>query len=229
MTKGFDEKKHLPPADLNDIHKWKAGFYNLYLKNIDENFFSNKTPKEHIFFMAATMLTIARSSGAKSSVMSWVHNGRTNMHELRLMGLMLEQYPIAWNFEKDTTVGDFLDKLEKKVNEGIAYRKSLKVTYDEGLQDDCATFLFQKSMHADKIYIDKKPCKMIEFLPNNWSAAENTLDIEINSAENGTYDLILDYDASKYSEQVMKNFAKIMDEIILKLQDEKILISEILC
>lgn len=105
----------------------------------------------------------------------------------------------------------------------------MKVTYDEGLQDDCATFLFQKSMYADKIYIDKKPCKMIEFLPNNWSAAENTLDIEINSAENGTYYVKLDYDASKYSEQVMKNFAKIMDEIILKLQDEKILISEILC
>ena len=228
MTKIFDPKKHLPPVDVEDGESWRQNIVEYDFKNVTEKYFSNKARKEHIFFLAASMLALAKTSGAKNSMLSWVHNGRMNAHELRLMGLMLEQYPIAWNFEVDMTVGEFLDKLELKMNEGMTYRKSLGSTYAEGSQDDCATFLFQKNIHADEVFIDGKPMKVIEILPNAWSAVENSLDIEVNLTDEGNYYVELDYDASRYSEQAMKNFAETMDEIVLRLQDEKFLISQVL-
>ena len=228
MTKIFDPKKHLPPVDVENGESWRQNIVEYDFKNVTEKYFSNKVRKEHIFFLAASMLSLAKTSGAKNSMLSWVHNGRMNAQERRLMGIMLEQYPIAWNFEVDITVGEFLDKLEEKVNEGMTYRKSLGSTYLEGSQDDCATFLFQKNIHADEIFIDDKPLKVVELLPNAWSAVENSLDIEVNLTDEGNYYVELDYDASRYSEQTMKNFAETMDEIILKLQDEKFLISQVL-
>ena len=228
ITKIFDEKKHLPPVDVQNGGSWRENIVEHNFKNVTEKYFANKIRREHIFFLAASMLTLAKISGAKSSMLSWVHNGRMTVQERRLMGIMLEQYPISWNFETDMTVSDFLDKVEIKVNEEVIYRKSLASTYWEGSQDDCATFLFQKNFHADEIFVDGKSLKAVEFLPNAWSAVENSLDIEVNLTDAGNYYVELDYDASRYSEQSMKNFAEVMDEIILQLQDEKLLISKIL-
>ena len=228
VTKNFDKRKHLPPVDVKGEEKWQENIVDHHIKNVTEEYFSDKVHKENIFFMAASMLAIAKTTGAKSSVLSWVHNGRMNSQERRLMGIMLEQYPVAYNFEVDMTVGEFLDKLEAKVNEGITYRKSLGVTYAEGLQDDCATFIFQKKFYAEKVTLRGKVNQNVEFEKNEWSAAENSLDIEVNSEEGGTYYVELDYDASRYSEQSIKNLAESMDKIISQLQDEKLLISKIL-
>ena len=227
ITKFFDEKKHLPPADFHE-DSWQQHriFYNF--KNISEKFFEGKAHKENIFFFAATMLSIAKSSGAKSSMLSLIHNGRFNAHERRIMGLMVEQYPVAWNFENDMTVKEFFEKLDEKINEGLTYRKSLDKTYMDGSQDDCATFIFQKNIRTNSYYFAGKWNDTVELSENEWSAAENSLDIEINSNEDGTYRMILDYDAGRYSERTMKNFAELMDKIILQIQDEKILTSQIL-
>ena len=227
MLKDFDEKKHLPPADFNE-KSWKQNRIFYDFQNIAGNFFEDKAHKENIFFFAATMLAIAKSSGAKSSMLSLIHNGRFNAHERRIMGLMIEQYPVAWNFENDMTIGEFLDKLDEKINEGLTYRKSLGTTYLEGLQDDCATFIFQKNLRANSFYFAGKWNDTVELMENEWSAAENFLDIEINANEDGTYMTILDYDASRYSENSMKNFVSVMDEIILRIQNLELLISQIL-
>lgn len=227
FEKIFDEKKHLPPADFNK-KSWKQNRIFYDFKNIAGSFFEEKAHKENIFFFAATMLAIAKSSGAKSSMLSLIHNGRFNAQERRIMGLMVEQYPVVWNFENDLTFEEFLEKIDEKVNEGIKYRKSLGVTYMNGSQDDCATFIFQKNFRSNSFYFSGEWNDTVELAENEWSAAENSLDIEVNANENGSYLMILDYDAGRYSEQTMKNFAAIMDKIILQLQDEKILISQIL-
>lgn len=226
ILKNFDEKKHLPPADVEKSKDWKETIFDYDILNITAEFFKNKTCKEHIFFMAASMITLAKVANSKSSILSWIHNGRTNARELRVVGLMVEQFPISWNFENDLTVGEFFEELEKKIQESFQYRKSLSMTYYRGLQDNCATFIFQKKMHGD-FSIGGKNAKYIEILPNDWSAAENSLDIEVNEDDDGIYFLELDYDASRYSENAMKNFAKVMDEVILQLQDENILVSQI--
>jgi len=234
MTAGFDVKKHLPPADLdNSENAWKANHLYFEFKNITNDYFSDKVRKEHIFFLAASMLAIAKSAGVKSSIMSWIHNGRNNAQERRLMGIMLEQYPISWNFEENISVSKFLDGVEEKVNFSPKYRRSLGTVYDEGLEDDCATFIFQKGdlgANDGTVKFAGTDAQLfnIDVFDNKYSAAENTLDIEITSTADGGYYLELDYDASRYSENAMKKFAETMDRIILEMHDENKMISEIL-
>ena len=43
----------------------------------------------------------------------------------------------------------------------------------------------------------------------------------------GTYTAFLDYDASRYSEELMRKFAQILDDMLLILQDENINLSNI--
>ena len=233
MLSDFDINRHLPPSDISKNEAWTDDIYFENLKNVESEYFDNAARKEDVFFLAAVMLALAKSSGEKKSILSRIYNGRMNAQERRLMGIMIEQYPIAWDFEKNITVENFLDNLEAKIKEGMKYRRSLGTVYSEGLEDDCATFIFQKgnlSQHDGVVYIDDKPLQIIATPPNNFNAAENTLDIEISSGtgHDEFYLLTLDYDASRYSRDAMEKFAELIDEMVLALQDEKKYIHEIL-
>ncbi|MBO4400421.1 MAG: hypothetical protein J5809_01080 [Selenomonadaceae bacterium] len=230
MLSDFDETRHLPPPDIKNLQAWHQEHIIVDIENIRSNHFANVDYMENVFFLAASMLTIAKTTDAPNIVMSWLHNGRNTAQERRLMGLMLEQFPISWDFEKDLSVEDFLSGLEAKIQTGMRYRRSLGKIYEEGLEDDCATFIFQKRALGalNEMIFDGKPAALIELPPNEISAAENSLDIELNLGDDDRYFIELDYDASRYSETAMKNFAATFDEMILALQDETRMISEIL-
>ena len=230
MLKGFDETKHLPPPDIENIQAWHEEHIFTSLENITHKYFANVDCAENIFLLAATMLTLAKTTGSKTVIMSWLHNGRNTAQERRLMGIMLEQFPISWDFTKDLSVEEFLSGLEMKIQTGMRYRRSLSTVYDEGLEDDCATFIFQKRALGalNGMIFDGKPAEMISLPLNEISAAENSLDIEINLGDDGKYFVELDYDASRYSEAAMYRFAATLDEIILAMKDDNCMISTIL-
>lgn len=227
MLANFDPKKHLPPADVEGVAAWTQGRLSYEFKNFTEEFFRTTRINENNFFLGASMLTLAKITGSKESIMSWIHNGRTNMRERRLMGLMLEQYPCAWDFHEDISIGEFLNRLEGQNQIGMKYRKSLNLIYNEGLEDDCVSFIFQKYMHGDMLLADTT-AKVIYLPPNEISAVENALDIEVEAQETGTYCVSLDYDASRYSENAMINFAKTMNKIMIEMRDVNKKFSDIL-
>ena len=125
------------------------------------------------------------------------------------------------------SVADFLNKLAGQINIGLQYRKSLDIVYNDGLEDDCASFIFQKNINNEFIFCDT-PAEIVYLPPNEISAVENALDVEINTDDSGKYLLFLDYDASLYTEDEMLNFAKTFDGILLAMQDVNILVSKIL-
>ena len=227
MLAPFDPKKHLPPVDVHGVAAWTQGNFEYEFKNISNEFFRDNRLSEHIFFLGACMLTMAQITGSKESIMSWIHNGRTNMREMRLMGLMLEQFPCAWDFHEDISVGEFLHKLFGQSQISMLCRKSLDMVYNGGLQDDCVSFIFQKGMNGDLILGDT-PMEVVYMPPNEISAVENALDIEINENDRGLYNLFLDYDASRYSEAAMENFAKTYDKILRAMKNLETRTDEIL-
>lgn len=227
MLAPFDEKKHLPPVKVEGVAAWTQGKLDYYFKNVTEEFFRTTRINENNFFLGASMLTLAKLTGSKESIMSWIHNGRTNMREMRLFGLMLEQYPCTWDFHEDISIEDFLNKLYGQIQIGMKYRKSLDIVYDNGLEDECVSFIFQKRFYDDFAFNDFN-CPLVDLPPNEISAAENALDIEINSEVMGNYTLFLDYDSSLYSEAYMKNFAEMLDKIILAMKNPNTMTSEIL-
>ena len=227
MLAPFDKSKHLLPVDVEGVAAWTQGNFDYEIKNISNEFFRETQISESIYFLGACMLTLAKITGSRESIMSWIHNGRTTMREMRLMGLMLEQFPCAWDFNNDMTVEEFLHKLFGQTQISIAYRKSLDVVYNSGLEDDCVSFIFQKSFHGDFTFGDM-PIEPIYLPPNEISAVENALDVEIEESDKGFYNLFLDYDASRYSEGAIKNFAETFGKILLEMQDLTTRTSQIL-
>jgi hypothetical protein len=63
---------------------------------------------------------------------------------------------------------------------------------------------------------------------NEISAAENTLDIELNAHDDGTYSLVLDYDPHCYSRKAMENFTSQVEKMATALQDGERRLSELL-
>lgn len=227
MLSAFDPNKHLPPIEVHGVAAWTQGNFDYDFKGFSEEFFRKTRREENNYFLGACMLTLAKITGSKSSVMSWIHNGRTNMRESRLMGLMLEQYPCAWDFHEDISVGEFLDRLKGQEQTGLKYRKSLNMIYNDGLEDDCVSFIFQKNMHGELMLADTV-MEPIYLPPNEISAVENAMDIEINSEPTGNYSLYLDYDASRYTEEEMLRFAQTMEKILIEMRDMTKLVSELL-
>lgn len=227
MLRYFDKDKHLPPTKFKGDSAWVKGSLDYEFQTLTEEFFRDTRLDENNYFLGAAMLTMAKVTGSKESIMSWIHNGRMNMRERRLMGLMLEQYPCSWNFNKDIPVGEFLHRLEGQKQIGMKYRKSLDLVYGEGLEDDCVSFIFQKYMHGDFMLADTVG-EVVYLPPNEISAAENALDIEVESQPDGTYNLFLDYDASRYTEDDMQDFALTMEKVLLNMRDTSKNVSEIL-
>ena len=230
LLKNFGDEKHLPPPDISEKPTWKKNKFEYDFKNITKKFFHDSGLKETNFFMAVSMIAISKLAKSKKMLMTWVHNGRINPKESRLIGLMIEQLPIAWDFSQDITVEKFLQGVDTELVEGLKNIKGLDFVYDGYYEDGCATFIFQKKNYLvpDKPMICGVPSEVLELKSNFWSAAQNTLDIEIVLLDDGNYFLELSYDSGNYSEDAMKNFAEVIDKIILKMQDKNILVSEVL-
>lgn len=226
ITGEFDETKHLPPPDIQSEQTLTENHFEAKVENITHKYFLKTGRKETFYFLAATMLAIAKLSGAKSSNMSLIHNGRNTMQERRLMGVMLEEFPINFSFEKDLNVDELLNGLENKFNTCMKYRRSLGTTYAEGLQEICASFIFQKKIYSATI--GGQEFENIDLPPNKWAATDNILDIEVNMTEDDEYYIFIDYDAGRYSENALEKFVATFNEIVAKLQAENILVSEIL-
>lgn len=231
MLKDFDLQKHMPPSDVETCLAPREEIVFYEFENITSNYFVGKSYTENTFFLAATMLALAKSTGSKNSIMTWLHTGRTTMQEYRIMGLMIDQFPIAWDYDKKMTARDYLNDLEEKINYGMKYRRSLEVVYTEGLQDDCATFIFQKgsiSTHNSMFSLNGMEMEMVELPEEEDFPNESSLDFEFHAEESGNYSLELAYVTSKYSEEAMQKFAESIDEIILQLQDENTQLEKII-
>lgn len=230
MLAGFDESRHLPPADIDGASDTPEHEIEVPFPVIEKDFFKGREFTENTFFMGASLLALAKSAGSREAIMGWVHNGRVTLSEKRLMGLMLDQFPIRWDFNEDITAAAFLGGLEARVNEGMQYRKSLDMVYGSGLEDECASFILQKGNLGRRGTIKLGGTEgLIEEMPaNEISAAENTLDIEVNAHDDGTFSLVLDYDNNRYSAAAMQRFATIMKEMVVALQDGDCVVTELL-
>lgn len=225
LLTNFDSVKNLPPVDVKDGKAWSKGKIKTKFKNISEEFFRKSRRNENNFFLAASMLALSKISGNKNIFMKSVHGGRTQALERHVMGLMYDVFPCTWNFENDMTVAEYLDTLMGKIQTELTYKKSLDIVYNEGLADDCPCLVFQKNIFTDHAIIGDTTATVIDMPPNEISAAENSMDIQIFAKEDGMYELFLDYDAGRFSEGLMKKFIAMLDEVILGMQNGKTLLS----
>ncbi len=228
LVSNFDRESNLPPIDVRTIKLWTKGEIRTKFKNISEEFFRKSRRSETLFFLAACMLTLSKVADNKNIFMKLLHSGRDNANERRIMGLMFDSFPCNWDFSDDMPVADFLDKFEGKLQTQFTYKKSLDVIYNEGLVDDCPSFVFHKNIFNDHATIGDTTAIVIDMPPNEISAVQNSLDIKVFSKEDGMYELCFDYDAGRFSRNSMKHFVSNLDKVLLLMQNEKSMVSKIL-
>ena len=104
------------------------------------------------------------------------------------------------------------------------------MVYGSGLEDECASFILQKGSMGRRGTIKLGGAEgVIEEMPaNEISAAENTLDIEVNAHDDGSFSLVLDYDNHSYTEAAMRHFAAIMKDMVIALQDGDCVVTDLL-
>ena len=184
------------------------------------------------FFVAATMLTIAKSAGQSDAKMTWVHNGRMTMQEQRMMSLMIEQYPIAWDFKNDQTVSELLSGLDAKINDSLNYREGLAAVYSEDLAEACVVLNLRKNILDYENGTVRLGDTMMQAMPvpdNDYSVTEySPLDIDMYVNDDGSYSMRMYYDSYHYPKNAMEDFKASFDEICRKLQDRDRMVSTIL-
>ncbi|MBP5605106.1 MAG: hypothetical protein J6X60_06140, partial [Ruminiclostridium sp.] len=86
----------------------------------------------------------------------------------------------------------------------------------------CACFILQKGAigRRGRLKLGDTWADIVELPEDENSVAENTLDIELNDHDDGTFSLVLDYNSGCYSEAAMRDFAKIYSDMTAALQDE---------
>ncbi|MCR5757435.1 MAG: STAS domain-containing protein [Selenomonas sp.] len=230
MLEGFTEEEYLPEPDVQGERETPEHEIEVPFAGMDKKFFKGKSFTENTFFIGAALLALAKTRNRKDAILGWVHNGRMTSAERRLMGLMIDQFPLRWKFGREMDVLTYLTELEDKINEGLQYRKSLRVVYEEDLDDGIPSFILQKGSMGRRgsMKFAGGEANVVEMPANDISAADNTLDIEMNSHDDGTYSLVLDYDNFRYTEGNMRKFAATMEKMVQGLQDENVQIMELL-
>ena len=222
MTDGFNTKKHLPPMDRNEESECCLKEAEFPIDVINSEFFSNNSITEQIFFLGVTMLTIAKMNRTSDSVILWINNGRNTKTEAETIGIMLEHFPIRWEFKKEQKTSDLMIGLDCMVKDSIRYRSSLDSVSEADTDSDMACFMLQKysisrkrefplgNGWASEIEIPEKPA----------SGAGCYIDTELNVHDDGTFSLVIYYNNGFYSEDAVRRYAEAYSETAAALKDE---------
>ena len=220
MLEGFSEEC-FPPRDVNG--EPSDNEVEIPLDGIKKEFFSDKPYHDSGFFMGVTLLSMAIVTGQRKAIMTWIHNGRTNGKELRLMGLMLEQLPIRWDFDEDIGAVQYVQAVEELMKEGVLKRKGMGRIYEEKLRVDTPAFIYQKGAigRRGELKLGDALC-IVEPLPQNddVNACDSAIDIELDAHEDGSYSIVFDYDSGRYSDKAIEKMADIMKTVIEKMQKD---------
>ena len=231
MTAGFDPEKHLPPMDNKGGTGYGHDEFEVPVNTVKKSFFQGKEVSEHSFFLGAAILTIAKMTHRQDVIMAWVHSGRTAKSDLKLMGIMLEEYPIHRDIEPGQTSSEFLNGIQNIVKESMEHRGSLSHVYNSGVEDNTACFILQKGAlgRRGEIKLGNTVAKSVPLLDSDKEqSSENTMDIELNVNDDKTYSLVMNYNSDCYSREKMMQFTEIYCEMAAALQDESCDLYELL-
>ncbi|MCR5747568.1 MAG: STAS domain-containing protein [Lachnospiraceae bacterium] len=223
MLDGFSEE-YLPPRDLfeepgdNELEFPIAGLH--------KNDFIDLKYHESPFFMGATLLTMALITGQKKVIMAWIHNGRVTGEDRRLMGLMLVELPIRWEFDKDLSIRDYVQEIDNLMKQGLLYKNGLSKIYEEELDLETPDFIFQRGAIGRRGELSLGDTKAIivdieedDDATDEMSVCDSSIDFELNSLEDGSYSVVFDYNSGRYSEKAIENISGIMKDVIYKMKE----------
>ncbi|XME02595.1 anti-sigma factor antagonist [Lachnospiraceae bacterium C1.1] len=218
---GYTDEGYTLPADLDEKSGEEEAEYPLDM--IRKDFFHTVPYHENEFFMGAAMLALSIAIGRKDIIMTYVHSGRTSAKEFGIMGLMLEDMVMCFDFNKDMSVNDYIAEIETTAKEDLKNRKGLETVYERMAGLECPEFIFQKGAigrRGELTYGDTKAV-MVPLPEDENNVNDSTVKIELNAHDDGSYSVVICYDPGSYSKPAIDDFAKTFRNVIIKMQQGK--------
>ncbi|MBQ4359553.1 MAG: anti-sigma factor antagonist, partial [Proteobacteria bacterium] len=148
MMRAFDPARHILP-NTGDALSALGTFDMKVTEDLTRSFLRASGFEEEPFLMAAALLAMAARTGQRDAFMGWVHNGRDTMRKMRIMGLMLDQYPIYQDFSESIAISSLVAGIAERQKEALTYKAAMDLVYERGLEDDLICFMFQRNIDGD--------------------------------------------------------------------------------
>ena len=159
------------------------------------------------FFITVAALAISIYNDAQDVKISWIYNGREDLQNMTTVGLLFRDLPVGIRFRDQDTLRNVFADVHEQVQKGIEHScypyVDSRNQVDEG---ECAYLLYQQDIR-DMGGMDGFDVELVD-IRQNQAASQTILDMEILDGADGLT-LMIDFAASRYTEQSMERFKDI--------------------
>ena len=162
------------------------------------------------FYMLCTALTIAAYNSSDKVMLSIIYQGRQDIKTVRSVGMLLRDYPVAFDFTEDDTVGRAASALAARLRE-VMLHGSFSPFINDGERELC--FIHQGSLQEMP---ESDILTGIDFPDITDAPAEEPVELNVFDGKEGPY-VELIYDAGLYRKDSMRVFVMTFEKICLLL------------
>ena len=159
------------------------------------------------FFITVAMLAISIYNHTPDVKISWIYNGREDLQNMTTVGLLFRDLPVGIRLKDTDTLRNVFADVHEQVQKGIEHScypyVDSRNQVDEG---ECAYLLYQQDIR-DMGGMDSFGVEMVD-IRQNQAASQTILDMEILDGADGLT-LMIDFAASRYTEESMEHFKDI--------------------
>ena len=159
------------------------------------------------FFITVAALAISIYNHTPDVKISWIYNGRENLQNMTSVGLLFRDLPIGLRFRDDETLRNVFADVHDQVQKGIEYSCYPYVDIHNQVADGESAYLLYQQDIRDMGGMDGFDVEMVD-IRQNQAASQTILDMEILDGASGLT-LMIDYAASRYTEESMERFKDI--------------------
>ena len=159
------------------------------------------------FFITVAALAISIYNNAPDVKISWIYNGREDLQNMTTVGLLFRDLPVGIRFKDSDTLRNVFADVHEQVQKGIEHSCYPYVdSRNQAGEDECAYLLYQQDIR-DMGGMDRFDVEMVD-IRQNQAASQTILDMEILDGAEGLT-LMIDFAASRYTEESMERFKDI--------------------
>ena len=159
------------------------------------------------FFITVAALAISIYNRAPDVKLSWIYNGREDLQNMTTVGLLFRDLPVGIRFKDCDTLRNVFADVHEQVQKGIEHSCYPYVdSHNQAGGSECAYLLYQQDIR-DMGGMDGFDIEMVD-IRQNQAASQTVLDMEILDGADGLT-LMIDFDASLYTQESMEHFKDI--------------------
>ncbi len=174
---------------------------------------------ENALFTSAFALLMARMGGGDDALFASIHNGRTRLETLRIMGMLVKTYPIYVNCEKGHRAKDFMLSVQKRIQELTAndLYSFAEAVHDFDVSAD-VIFAYQGDSFTGFTLAGQKAIEIPRPLEN----AKEPLSVDVWKKDGG-YAVSFEYRKDMYTEAQMRWMADTYGTLLRGLMERETL------